>query len=100
MTSVGFGIIPIWQMSGDPAVNIKLNPHVQYPPGMTQMTVQPVVGDINNWPPQISARTWPNDNLQGPFDMGFFDSWWWRNRKWVLLGGIGLAAFGAFSLLR
>lgn len=42
MFASGLGIFPAWQYSGDPAVNSKINPHVVYPDGMTQTTVQPV----------------------------------------------------------
>lgn len=38
----GLGMIPSWQFSDDPAVNPKINPHVVYPEGMYQTTVQPV----------------------------------------------------------
>lgn len=36
------GLIPSWVYSADPGVNIKLNPNVTFPPGMTQHTIQPV----------------------------------------------------------
>jgi len=36
------GLIPDWQFSTDPAINPKINPHVQYPAGMYQTTPQPV----------------------------------------------------------
>ena len=100
------GIIPNWQFNADPGINIKLNPHVQFPAGMNQMTVQPVVGPIDQWPSTLSFRTWPDgrlvngQQLNGVFDVGFFDSWWWRNRKWLLLGGLTLAGVGVVSLLR
>lgn len=38
----GLGMIPSWQFSNDPAINPKINPHVVYPSGMYQTTVQPV----------------------------------------------------------
>jgi hypothetical protein len=36
------GIFPQWQYSNDPSVNPKINPHVQYPTGIYQTTIQPV----------------------------------------------------------
>jgi hypothetical protein len=36
------GLIPDWQFSTDPAVNLKINPHVQYPAGVYQTTSQPL----------------------------------------------------------
>lgn len=80
----GFGLIPSWQYSADPGVNIKLNPNVKFPPGWNQMTVQPA-------PMQLSG-------------MEVFDSWAWLNRKWLVLGGVGLLGaagiVGAVALLR
>jgi hypothetical protein len=38
----GMGMIPSWQLATDPGINIKLNPHVSFPPGMTQMSTQPL----------------------------------------------------------
>lgn len=81
----GFGMIPSWQYSADPGVNIKLNPNVKMPPGWTQTTVQPA----------------PQPQLSG---LEVFDSWAWLNRKWLVLGGIGLlgaaGAIGAVALLK
>src|SRR4030095_14273669 len=38
----GFGLIPDYQYSSDPAVNFtKINPHVVFPEGWDQRTVQP-----------------------------------------------------------
>ena len=36
------GMIPSWQFSSDPGVNIKLNPNVTFPEGWSQRTIQPV----------------------------------------------------------
>lgn len=41
-THLSLGLIPSWQMSMDPAVNYKINPFVQYPPGVYQTTPQPL----------------------------------------------------------
>lgn len=37
-----------------------------------------------------------NEQLQGITDL--FDSWWWRNRKWLVLGGVGLLGLGILGL--
>lgn len=42
MMQAQLGMIPSWQLSSDPGINIKLNDHVQFPPGWTQGTIQPV----------------------------------------------------------
>ncbi len=51
-------MIPSWQFSTDPGVNIKLNPHVTYPTGWTQQTIQPVG-------PAYAAARIANANLEG-----------------------------------
>jgi hypothetical protein len=77
------GMIPSWQFSQDPAVNMHLNPHVKYPEGWSQMTAQPV-GPYYA-PPRIAQPTLTGLGFTNPFD-----SWAWTNRKWIVLGGIGL----------
>jgi hypothetical protein len=42
MMIAGFGMIPAWQFSMDPAVNPKINPNVVYPDGVYQTTTQPI----------------------------------------------------------
>lgn len=79
----GLGLIPSWQFSSDPAVNPKINPHVVYPAGVTQTTVQPI-GAF--WQPA------------GPNLGGMFDSWAWTHRKGLVLGGIGLLGLAALGL--
>lgn len=87
----GLGLIPAWQFSDDPAINPKINPHVQFPEGWNQMTVQPQGAFWQ--PPQV--------NLGG---LGIFDSWAWNNRKPLVLGGLLLfataAIFGVGKFLR
>lgn len=90
------GLIPTWQMSDDPKVNTNLNPFVQYPEGMNQQTAQPV-GYNPNW---VSPANFISPPLAGLGMLDFFDSWAWRNRKWLVLGGGSLALLGVFSLLR
>lgn len=83
----GLGMIPSWIFSGDPGINISLNPDVKFPSGWDQKTVQPYDG----------CQTHPDL-------AGVFDSWAWTNRKWLVIGGVGLigAALlaGAGALLR
>ena len=77
----GFGMIPSWQYSLDPGINIKVNPNVKFPSGWTQTTVQPYDGQQSH------------PDLSGAFHgagFGLFDSWAWDNRKWLVLGGAGL----------
>lgn len=42
MMQAQLGMIPSWQFSSSPTVNIKLNDNVSFPPGWSQSTVQPV----------------------------------------------------------
>lgn len=139
-------MVPSWQFSMDPAFNPKINPHVKYPEGWSQMTIQPQgpymtrptasgMGSIFEYspgsiPPKTSnmrfgargccdggtapddccnagrARSYiaPTRSLMGPGLGSMFDSWAWNNRKWIVLGGIGLlgaaALLGAGALLK
>ena len=43
-------------------------------------------------PAHFSQQT----QLQGVEEL--FDSWWWRNRKWLVLGGAGLLGLGVLGL--
>lgn len=84
---IQLGMIPSWQFSDDPAVNSRINPHVKFPPGWNQMTVQPVGTYIQSGDPSLSG-------LRG----GFFDSWLWTNRKTVGVGVFGLGLLGIAAL--
>jgi len=53
------GIIPSWQFNTDANTNPLLNPHVQYPPGMSQTTVQPVGPYYNSHLQGLSFQTIP-----------------------------------------
>ncbi len=78
-SGLALGIIPDWQYATDPRVNININPHVTFPAGWNQRTIQP--------PGLVSMR-----ELQGPSD----PMWWWDNRKWVIGGA--LVVGGLFTL--
>ena len=79
----GLGLIPQWQFSADPTINPKINPHVVFPPGVTQTTVQP-----------IGAFYQP----QSPNLGGLFDSWAWTHRKGLFLGGLGLLGVAGLAI--
>jgi hypothetical protein len=122
----GLGLIPSYQFSMDPAVNFtKINPHVVFPPGMDQRTVQPVgkfyaspqAADLGRLPTFRVARAdccsdcncggsnpccLPRGVVHGGSGgvqtlHGIFDSWAWTNRKWLVLGGLGLVAVAALA---
>ncbi len=57
------GLIPQWQFSHDPAINFNLNPHLMFPAGMNQLTVQPInnvvqSGDRDLQGRRLGARSW------------------------------------------
>lgn len=92
-------MIPDWQFSLDPNVNPKINPFVQYPAGIYQTTPQswgPYYGDPVGVQPGVAG---PRIKLMGPaFGLtNPFDSWWWTNRKWVALGGVGVVGLGLLA---
>lgn len=120
------GIIPDWQYSSDPAINIKINPHVAFPENFThgQRTAQPMgyfsakaSGDplaglgitMARWSAGAAdlrdAVTDAAGNAADYATQGtIFDSWGWRNRKWIALGAVGVAGgallLGAAAILR
>lgn len=93
---MALALIPSWQFSGDPAVNININPHLQMPAGMTQTTVQPIAGSIvASGDAQLGtpmARYLPK--AVGVPGLGFFNTVWWQQRKWLALGLVGLLGVG------
>ncbi len=118
-------MIPSWQFSQDPGVNIKLNPHVQFPPGWTQSTPQPV-GPYYASPRTMQAnlgascvcdsgREYCCDSggklkrFLRPFAGGSLrdaapqaESWLHRNRKALIIGGLSLitaAGVGVTAML-
>lgn len=89
-TTMTLGLIPDWQFSLDPNVNPKINPFVKYPDGVYQTTPQswgPWFPEAINQPP--SGVAGPRVKLLGGLQANPFDSWWWQNRKWLALGGVG-----------
>lgn len=95
---MALGIIPTYQFSADPSVNpFGVNPHVQFPAGMSQLTVQPVglyptSGDASLGTPMVSIE-------QPPVGVaGVFETSWWQNRKWLAFGALGLLGIGIVAL--
>jgi hypothetical protein len=93
---VGLGLIPDWQFSPDPAINIAINPHVKIPSDwpMGQRTVQPI--GLQGLGITMASWQQPRADL-GAVNIGLFDGWAWRNRKWLVLGGVGLLGLAALS---
>lgn len=88
----GLGLIPSWQFSMDPAINYKINPHVQFPDGIYQTTPQPLYPYYQG--PELSGLRDDSTSM--------FDSWAWNNKKWLILGGValfGLALVGGASAI-
>lgn len=109
----GLGLIPDWLFSSDPRVNTAINPHVKIPATwpLGQRTVQPIglMSQRTQGDPLAATNgLMPADGLGLPMarwgqpraDLGattLFDSWAWRNRKWLVLGGLGLLGLSALS---
>lgn len=103
------GIIPSWQFADTNPPNFNINPHLTFPVGMNQLTVQPInnvvpSGDANLQGLGITMAQYATPGVGVKGLRGVFDSWWWRNRKWVAfgtLGALGLAVAGvATKVLR
>lgn len=82
LSDANLGLIPSWQFDQNPNTNPLLNPHMQYPEGMYQTTMQPTG-------PYYSGPMLSGLGIDNPFD-----TWWWKNRKWIVLGTVGALAIG------
>lgn len=91
------GIIPSWQFNTDANTNPLLNPHVEYPPGMYQTTVQPVGPYYNaEFARSLQGLRFPGDGAVDSLNT-FFDSWGWRHRKLVFFGAFALLTLSALG---
>jgi len=117
MMQAQLGMIPSWQYSQDPGVNIKLNPDVVFPEGWTQRTVQPVgayntariaMPDLGRSGTDCvcdSGREWccTSNTITSRFKRAFgmrglgAESWAYENRRGLLIGGISLMAAAALG---
>jgi hypothetical protein len=80
------GFIPSWQMA--------------YNAGPSAPTLNGL-GFIPEWQFGYSAGPGPRTltGLGDPLDTlnAVFDSWWWKNRKWVALGAVGMLGLGVLG---
>lgn len=99
--ALALGLIPTWQFSDDPAVNININPHVKFPAGVNQLTPQPIglyptSGDANLQGLGITMAAWEKPPVGVPgFSGSMFTSSWWFNRRWLVMTLLGIAGVGA-----
>jgi hypothetical protein len=92
------GLIPSWQFSMDPAVNPRINPHLVFPVGMNQLTVQPINNVVPSGEAQLGTpiATFLQPAVGVPKQLGnIFTTWWWNNRKWLAVGVASLLGVGA-----
>ncbi len=100
--AISLGLIPQWQFSQNPAVNWNLNPNMAFPVGMNQLTVQPInnvvaSGDSNLQGLGITMAEWAQPGV-GVKGLAIFESGWWQNRKWIVLGVLGVLGIGAAAV--
>lgn len=94
----GLGLIPAWQFSPDPRVNSNLNPNVvTFPPDAS-----PTPGSIG-FPMRAGAQLIPmqaaSAAMAAQLGLPIVDSWWWKNRKTLLVGtGVVIVAAVAATL--
>lgn len=100
----GLGMIPDWQFSSDPRINIKINPHLPIPAPWAagQRTIQPV-GYVSNRVQGdplaglgITQARWAEPRV-GLGALEIFDSWAWKNRKPIAIAGVALLGLAALS---
>lgn len=99
---MALALIPSWQFSQDPVVNINLNPALTFPPGVNQLSVQPfnnvvTSGDANLQGFGTPMASWLKPAVGVP-GLGFFDTVWWQQRKWIVLGGLGIVGLAGLLL--
>jgi hypothetical protein len=86
------GFIPQFQFDMNPAANPQVV-DMQFPEGMYQTTVQPVGPYFQHQMNGLGhLGIEPLDTVNA-----IFDSWWWRNRKWVAFGAIGALGLGVLG---
>ena len=103
------GLIPSWQFSLDAKTNPALTPFVTYPEGVYQTTTQPIGPYF-----QASAPSSMTSNMSGhrlslsdatptttivDQTNAMFDSWWWKNRKPLVVGGVALVGLSLAAAL-
>jgi hypothetical protein len=106
MSNLGF--IPSWQFSQDAKTNPALNPFVTYPEGMFQTTTQPVGPYYQTSAPSMQSNmsghrlnlseATPTTTVVDQTN-AMFDSWWWKNRKPLVVGGIALVGLSLAASL-
>lgn len=100
--AISLGIIPSWQFSQNPAINSNINSHLMFPVGMNQLTVQPInnvvpSGDSNLQGLGITMAQYATPGV-GVKGLAIFESTWWKNRKWLAFGALGLLGLGAAAI--
>ena len=104
------GIIPDWQFSPDPKVNPNINPYVNIPAGWMSQSLPAQNGFLAPRAPEAGAQFMPANDAQKAA-LGYqmveqlgaipnpFESWWWVNRKPLVIGGVVLLGLGAIALV-
>jgi hypothetical protein len=99
------GLIPNAYFSGDAAINPAINPHVRFPPGYNQSTLQPQWGhaQLGCYGGGCRRRVELEGlGLTNPLDVlnEVGDSWWWKNRKAVGIGALALAGLAVLGVAK
>jgi hypothetical protein len=105
MGMLQLGLIPSNQFSHDPKVNPELiNPYLQFPAGMNQLTIQPLQsnyptsGDANLQGLGVTMANYLPPAAAGAGISGVFDSWWWTHRKLIAIGTVSIVGVGIVLL--
>jgi hypothetical protein len=97
------GIVPAWQFSPDPRVNPLLNPHASIPPGwISQSNPAQVAGIPTAGMVVTRAAVQPSSGVAlsgAQFGLVPFDSWWWTNRKKLVIGGLAVLGLAGAAIL-
>jgi hypothetical protein len=100
MSHLNLGLIPSWQFSQNAETNPRLTPFVKYPEGVYQTTTQPVgpyyaSNMSGHFMTLGGAKTLAAEPVEQINTV--FDSFWWRHRKVIVVGGLTALALGVIG---
>jgi len=97
---MSLGYIPSWQFSQNAETNPRLNPHLKFPPGVYQTTVQPVGPYYaSNMSGHFMTLGGTKTLAAEPVEQinAIYDSFWWRHRKVIIVGSLAAITLGVIG---
>lgn len=95
MARNNLGLVPAWQFSPDPSVNPLLNRYANIPAGWHSQSNPAQVAGIPTAGMVVTPIAPGAINNLGLYP---FDSWWWTNRKKLVVGGLAILGLAGVAL--